>query len=219
MSRPAALLVLLALLTPGCGGGAPSNEQAADSKRPEAAQPPRPRAPEADIVRVRLETGAGPILLALDAKRAPVTSANFLAYVDQQRFDGTTFYRAARTPGARGGGLIQGGINRSYRRMLLPIAHEPTGKTGLRHQAGTISMARAKPGSAAGEFFITASAMPKMDSRGGEPGFAAFGRVTDGMDVVRTILAAPTVPNAGRGVMRGQMIAKPVRIVSARRAD
>lgn len=220
MSRPAPLLALLALLTAGCGDRAPANEQAAaDSRRPDAAQPPRPSAPEADVVRVRLETEAGPILLALDSKRAPITTANFLAYVDQRRFDGTTFYRAARTPGGKGGGLIQGGINRNYRRMLPPIAHEPTGTTGLRHVAGTISMARAKPGSAAGEYFITASAMPRMDAHGGEPGFAAFGRVTEGMDIVRKILAAPTVPNAGRGVMRGQMIAKPVRIVSARRAE
>jgi peptidyl-prolyl cis-trans isomerase A (cyclophilin A) len=217
MSRPAALLVLLALLTAGCGDRAPANEQAAHGARPGAAESASPSAPEADIVRVRLQTEAGPILLALDSKHAPVTTANFLAYVDQHRFDGTSFYRAARTPGGKGGGLVQGGINRNYRRMLPPIAHEPTSRTGLRHLAGTISMARAKPGSAAGEFFITASAMPRMDAHGGEPGFAAFGRVIEGMDIVRKILAAPTVPNAGRGVMRGQMIAAPVTIVSVRR--
>jgi peptidyl-prolyl cis-trans isomerase A (cyclophilin A) len=220
MSRPVALLALLTLLTSACGDGAPGNERAAvETTRSDAARPRPPNAPEADVVRVRLETEAGPILLALDARRAPVTTANFLAYVDQRRFDGTNFYRAARTPGGKGGGLIQGGINRNYRRMLPPIAHEPTGRTGLRHEAGTVSMARARPGSAAGEFFITVSAMPKMDSHGGEPGFAAFGRVTEGMDAVRSILAAPTIPNAGRGPMRGQMIAKPVGIVSARRAD
>jgi peptidyl-prolyl cis-trans isomerase A (cyclophilin A) len=219
MSRRVAFLVLAALLAAGCGGGAPGDEQAPAGGKPTGAVEPRsPPAPTADVVRVRLETEAGPILLALDAKRAPVTTANFLAYVDRKRFDGTSFYRAARTPGGKGGGLIQGGINRNYRRMLPPIAHEPTGMTGLRHVTGTISMARAKPGSAAGEFFITVSAMPRMDAHGGEPGFAAFGRVTEGMDVVRRILAAPTIANAGRGAMRGQMIAAPVKIVSARRA-
>jgi peptidyl-prolyl cis-trans isomerase A (cyclophilin A) len=70
-----------------------------------------------------------------------------------------------------------------------------------------------------GEFFITASAMPAMDAKGEEPGYAAFGRVEEGMDTVRKILAAPTVPNAGRGAMRGQMLEKPVAIVSAKRVE
>jgi peptidyl-prolyl cis-trans isomerase A (cyclophilin A) len=220
MIRPPALLASLSLLVASCGGDHPGGGQAAGSgARADAESTARaPGAPEADIVQVRLDTEAGPITLALDSKHAPVTTANFLAYVDQHRFDGTSFYRAARTPGAKGAGLIQGGINRNYRRMLPPIAHEPTGRTGLRHVAGTISMARARPGSAAGEFFIAASALPRMDAHGGEPGFAAFGRVTEGMDTVRRILAQPTIPNAGRGPMRGQMIAAPVKIVSARRA-
>ena len=104
------------------------------------------------------------------------------------------------------------------RRALPPIDHEPTGETGLRHVDGTVSMARAAPVGAMGDFFIiVGGAMPAMDSKGGEPGFAAFGRVEEGMDVVRRILAAPVVPGAGRGAMRGQMLEKPVRIVSARR--
>ena len=105
--------------------------------------------------------------------------------------------------------------------MLPGIAHEPTSRTGLRHLDGTVSMARLAPGTAAGDFFITVGPMPQMDSRGGggdkAAGFAAFGRVSGGMDVVRNILAAPTIPNAGRGALRGQMIAKPVKIVSASR--
>jgi peptidyl-prolyl cis-trans isomerase A (cyclophilin A) len=181
---------------------------------PAAAQ----RAPPPAIVRVALNTSAGTITLALDARRAPVTTANFLRYVDQRRFDGTSFYRAARTPGARGRGFIQGGIRRTARRALPQIAHEPTGRTGLRHADGTISMARMAPGTAMGDFFIiVGGAMPAMDARRGDPGFAAFGRVVGGMDVARRILAAPTVPNAGRGAMRGQMITAPVRILSARR--
>jgi peptidyl-prolyl cis-trans isomerase A (cyclophilin A) len=167
---------------------------------------------------VRLETEAGPILLALDHAHAPVTTANFIRYVDERRFDGTYFYRAARTKGAAGRGFVQGGIRHSARRALAPIEHEPSTKTGLKHVDGAVSMARAVPVGAMGDFFIiVGGAMPAMDSHDGEPGFAAFGRVEEGMDVARHILAAPTVPNAGRGPMRGQMIEKPVRILRARR--
>jgi peptidyl-prolyl cis-trans isomerase A (cyclophilin A) len=80
-------------------------------------------------------------------------------------------------------------------------------------------MARTEDGAGAmGEFFILTSKMPSMDAKGDKEGYAAFGRVVEGMDVVRGILAAPTVENAGRGAMRGQMLEKPVRIVTARRA-
>jgi peptidyl-prolyl cis-trans isomerase A (cyclophilin A) len=80
-------------------------------------------------------------------------------------------------------------------------------------------MARSEPGLATAEFFITANAMPGLDARRGDPGYAVFGRVTEGMDVVRRILAADTVPNVGGGAMRGQMIRAPVRIVRAARVD
>lgn len=222
MIRPFTFVALLALLTAGCGEKAPADSRSAANTASADVSATASRPPptvEADVVKVRLETEAGPIVLALDHKRAPVTTKNFLAYVDQQRFDGTSFYRAARTPGASNRGFIQGGIHRDYRRVLNPIAHEPTSETGLRHKAGTISMARGEPGSATGEFFITASDIPKMDARGAEPGFAAFGRVSEGMDVVRKILAAPTIPRAGRGPMKGQMIEKPVKIVSVRRME
>lgn len=217
--RPAAFVALMALLAAGCGEDAPPAPDAA--KRPAPAgkvAEARAAEPLPDIVRVRLETEAGPITVALDARRAPVTAANFVRYVEEGRFDGTSFYRAAVTSGTDDRGFIQGGIRRNYRRMLPPIAHEPTSETGLRHEAGTISMARSETGSGAmGDFFITASAIPAMDARPGEPGYAAFGRVVDGMEVVRRILAAPTAADAGRGAMRGQMLEKPVRIVSARR--
>ena len=171
-----------------------------------------------DVARVRLSTAQGDIVVELDGRRAPVTTANFLAYVDRQRFDGTTFYRASRTPGSQGRGFIQGGIRHAARRSLPPIAHESTAATGLRHVEGTISMARAAPTGAMGDFFITVGAMPSMDGRG-EEGFAAFGRVVEGMDVVRRILAMETVAGAGRGAMRGQMLAEPVAILQARRIE
>jgi peptidyl-prolyl cis-trans isomerase A (cyclophilin A) len=226
MIRPAALLALLPLLVAGCGRGAPAeapaktaNSSAAVETAGEAAKP----APLPDVVRVRLETEAGPIVVALDAKRARITTANFVRYVEEGRFDGTTFYRASLSKGAPKGelrGFIQGGIRRDYRRTLPPITHEPTSATGIRHEAGTISMARAEEGAGAmGNFFITTSPMRSMDAKEGKPGYAAFGRVEEGMDAVRRILAAPTVADAGRGAMRGQMLAQPVRIVQARRVD
>jgi peptidyl-prolyl cis-trans isomerase A (cyclophilin A) len=212
--RPLAFLFPLALLLAGCGDASTPVNQAS------ATEAARPAEPLPDLVRVRLDTEAGPIVLALDARHAPVTAANFVRYVDAHRFDGTFFYRAARTKGAKERGFVQGGIRHSARKALAPIAHEPTSKTGLKHVDGTVSMARAAPVGTMGDFFIiVGGAMPAMDAHGGEPGFAAFGRVEQGMDVVRAILAAPTVANAGRGPMRGQMLEKPVRIVAARRLE
>ena len=170
--------------------------------------------------RVAIQTGLGTIIVELADKQAPITSRNFLRYVENKKLDGTSFYRAARSKRDPNYGFIQGGIRRNYRLMLPPIAHEPTSETGLKHEAGTISMARSETGAGAmGDFFILTAAMPQMDAKDGEDGYAAFGRVVEGMDVVRRILAAPTVPNAGRGAMRGQMLEKPVPIVSAKRAE
>jgi len=216
MIRPLAFLAAFPLTLAGCGDTAPPDAPAANraATAREAAPPP----PQTDTPRVRLETDAGAIVVELDARRAPVTAANFLAYVDQNRFDGTVFYRAARTRGAPERGFIQGGIRRDAGLALPRIAHEPNSTTGLRHLEGAISMTRMEPGTAMGDFIITASAIPSMDARGSEPGFAVFGRVVEGMDVVRRILAAETAPNAGSGAMRGQMLAAPVTIRSARRA-
>lgn len=213
MIRLIVSLAIMILGVAGCGDSppAPAPTDEASTAKPQTA-------PLSDIVRVRLETEAGPILLALDHEKAPVTTANFVRYVDEKRFDGTFFYRAARTKGATGRGFVQGGIRHSARRSFPPIAHEPTAETGLKHVDGTVSMARAAPAGAMGDFFIiVGGAMPAMDSKSGAPGFAAFGRVAEGMDLVRKLLAAPTIPNAGRGPMRGQMIEKPVRILRARR--
>lgn len=199
----------------GCGDASTPNNASAANRVKAAPK----AAPLGDTVRVRLETELGPITLALDHARAPITTANFVRYVDEHRLDGITFYRASRTEGAPGRGFIQGGVRRAIRRVLPPIAHEPTSQTGLRHVAGAISMAQTEPGQATGEFFIVTDPMPQMDARRGNPGYAVFGRVTEGMDVVRRILAAETVPNAGRGAMRGQMIRAPVRIVRATRVE
>lgn len=176
-------------------------------------------------VRVALNTTMGVILLELERTKAPVTTANFLRYVDQKRFDGTVFYRAMKLAVDEAGqpqGLIQGGTQNDPKRILKPIAHEPTDKTGVKHVAGAISMARWDPGTATGDFSILLSAMPGLDANpggsGDTAGYAAFGRVIEGMDVVRRIHGAPISPTLGEGFMKGQMLAQPVRIVTARRA-
>ena len=174
-------------------------------------------APPPAAVRVLLETSAGTILVETDT-RAPITAANFLRYVDEGRFDGTDFYRGMELGG--GTGVVQGGTSNAPDRILPPIAHEPTSQTGLRHVDGALSMARFDPGTADGDFFIIVGNLPGFDARAAppDPGFAVFGRVIEGMDIVRAILAAPKSPTEGEGFMRGQMLDPRVRIISARRA-
>lgn len=178
-------------------------------------------APRPATVRVSLETSEGAIVLELEAERAPITTANFLRYVEGKRLDGIAIYRATKV--AENFGLIQGGVRGDPKRVLPSIAHEPTSVTGLSHVDGTISMARAAPGSANGDFFITIGDMPSLDADPSQPGdnlgFAAFGHVAEGMDVVRRILDSPTSPTAGEGAMKGQILAVPVRILAARRVE
>jgi peptidyl-prolyl cis-trans isomerase A (cyclophilin A) len=189
----------------------------APSSPPLAAAP----APRFATVRVAMQTTEGLILLELEKERAPITTANFLKYVDQKRWDGVTFYRATTIAKEPLLGLIQGGARNDPKRLLPPIAHEPTSKTGLSNSDGAISMARGKPGSANADFFIIIGDMSSLNAdpkaAGDNLGFAAFGRVVEGMDIVRRILAAPTSPTLGAGIMKGQMLAKPVKVVSARR--
>ncbi|HEV2567670.1 peptidylprolyl isomerase [Sphingomonas sp.] len=180
---------------------------------------PPPAAPAPETVKVTLTTTQGPVVLELEKSRAPLTTANFLRYVDQKRLDGAAFYRAAKAPNAADYGLIQFGTRNDPKRTLPPVAHEPTSKTGLSHKSGTISLARAAPGTGAGDFFIVVGDTSSLDAQpGGDSGFAAFGRVVEGMDLVKSLLAAPTDPNKGEGVMKGQYLAEPVVITTARRA-
>ena len=174
--------------------------------------------PAAAAERVRLQTSAGAIVIEVDTKRAPITAGNFLRYVEERRFDNTRFYRAARNRKAPRFGLVQGGINHIVSRARAPIAHEPTSRTGLRHVDGTVSMARNAPGTAMGDFFITIGAAPYLDARPGRTeGYAAFGKVVGGMDVVRAILAMKTYPGGRSANTMGQTIVAPVRILTARR--
>lgn len=216
MFRPTVILALLAAVA---GGPAVGQTQPVPVPTTEAAAPQPAPAPRPATVTVSLQTSEGPIVLELEKERAPVTTANFLRYVDQKRLDGTAFYRALNL--APGYGLIQGGLRNDPRKLYPPIAHEATTKTGLSHGDGTISMARNTPGSATADFFIVLGEMKSLDAdpaaSGDNAGFAAFGHVVEGMDVVKRILAAPVSPTLGEGAMRGQMIAAPVKILSARR--
>ncbi|WP_230771248.1 peptidylprolyl isomerase [Sphingomonas sp. Leaf4] len=169
-------------------------------------------------IRVRFDTSAGPIIVALDAKRTPATTKNFLAYVDDGRFDDTVFYRSARRKSDPKLGFVQGGIRTDARRILPPFPHERTDKTGVRHVDGAISMARRpEANSAGGNFVLLVGAMTSMDAKGDFDGYAAFGRVVGGMATVKKILAVPT--GGGLDAMKGQMILDPVRILRARRLD
>ncbi|HEY8602980.1 peptidylprolyl isomerase [Tsuneonella suprasediminis] len=173
---------------------------------------------------VAIETTVGTITAAIETERAPITAKNFLRYVDEHRFDGTVFYRAMRLDwGDQPNGLVQAGTQYDPKRVLKPIAHEPTNVTGVKHLRGTLSMARFAPGSATGDFSILLQDQPSMDAdpSADDPetraGFAAFGHVVAGMDVVESIHAAPTDPNKGEGWMKGQMLAKPVKIIRMKR--
>jgi peptidyl-prolyl cis-trans isomerase A (cyclophilin A) len=197
---------------------------AQDTAQPPAGDSvPQPGAgtPAPATVKVVLKTSLGEIELAIETERAPITAANFLRYVDQKRLDGSEFYRAMTVGDDGQYGLIQGGLRGNPKRVLRPIAHEPTTVTGLSHVNGAISMARADPGTATADFFVVIGDLVSLDAQpnGGDPGYAVFGHVIKGMDVVHFILGQPRSPTAGQGVMQGQMLAAPVKILTARRAE
>ena len=171
---------------------------------------------------MELQTGLGLIVLSLRPDRAPITTANFLRYMDSGRYEGASFYKVARAKTQPTLGLIEGGLQNDPAKLLAAIAHESTTLTGLRHEDGAISMAREAPGTATADFFICSGPSAYLDANptapGDTAGYAAFGRVLAGMDVVRAILASPTMETARNPIMRGQMLDPPAPIISARRA-
>jgi len=167
--------------------------------------------------RVAIRTNHGTITVELEDQRAPITSANFLHYVDTQLYDGGLFYRASRTPGAPREGTIVGGPSRKVH-PYPPIAHESTTKTGLRHRTGTISVGRYAPGTATADFFICMGDQSFLDAhpgaKGDNLGFAAFGQVVEGLGVVRAILAAPTPGKSAFPDMKGQWLEPTIPIIT-----
>jgi peptidyl-prolyl cis-trans isomerase A (cyclophilin A) len=206
-------------LIPAMQGTAWSQAPAADPAP--AATPVPVAAPAPALVNVLMHTSVGDIRIALEKDRAPITAKNFLSYVDLKRFDGITIYRAVKLDEEGKYGMVQGGLQGNPRLVQKPIAHEAPATTGLSHLDGAISMAQAKPGTATADFFFVLGDLKDLDGKGTpeSPGYAVFGRVTEGMDVLHAILALPRSETAGEGVMKGQMLANPVKILTVRRAE
>lgn len=180
-----------------------------------------PPAPAPALPRVDIETSAGPIVVEVDTVHAPITAKNFLSYVDQHKLDGETFYRTVKVQDHFG--FVQFGVSGDPKRVLPPIEHEPTTETGLHHTDGTLSIARREPGTAQGEFTImVGDQRPSFDADPSKPGdnlgYAAFGHVVSGMDVVNAILDGAVDPAATvRGSFKGEVPAQPIKIISAKR--
>ena len=169
-----------------------------------------------NMVGVSMETELGEIVIAVDAEHAPVTAENFLRYVDEGFYDGGEFQRTVRLDNQPDNEVkievIQGRVNREKGRGYGAILLERTSVTGLLHVDGAISMARGGPDTASSQFFICIGDQPELDFGGKRnadgQGFAAFGRVIKGMDVVREIQMSP----ANR-----QDLEPPIRIIKAER--
>jgi peptidyl-prolyl cis-trans isomerase A (cyclophilin A) len=199
-----AFLITLSLAAAGCLA---SGAEARSHARP------------APLPKVAIVTSEGTITAVLEAKRAPITTANFLHYVDTHRFDGTYFYRAARSKSVKGNGLIQGGLDHNIAKSFLPIKHEPTSKTGIKHTDGTLSMARNEVGSAMADFFITIGPAPDLDARSNYAGYAAFGHMLSGKAVAQRILAKPTFPGGYDEMTLNQIIRDKVKIITIKRIN
>jgi peptidyl-prolyl cis-trans isomerase A (cyclophilin A) len=165
---------------------------------------------------VLIKTSLGEIIAEIYTGQAPVTATNFLDLVDLNLYDGAAFYRVTRVDNQPNQevkiDVIQGGLRDGEPVELTPIAHETTQVTGLHHLNGTLSMARSKPGTATSEFFICIGDQPELDFGGRRNpdgvGFAAFGQVISGMDVVKAIQKQQD---------QKQYLIEPVKIISIRR--
>jgi peptidyl-prolyl cis-trans isomerase A (cyclophilin A) len=175
--------------------------------------------------RVRVETELGDLVLELDPKRAPGTTANFLRYVDAGHYDGGTFHRTVKMDNQPESPVkievIQAGVNESRAKEGFPaIPLERTSVTGLAHKDGAVSMARGAPDSATSGWFICINDQPSLDFGGARnpdgQGFAAFGSVVSGMDVVRKIQQAPSSSNRATNT-EAQRLTPPIKIVKVSR--
>ena len=177
-----------------------------------------------EIVHVEMVTSEGSFTLELYPTKAPITVKNFLKYVDGGHYEGATFYRTVTYANDNGNPkieVIQGGIGDAADSLFPPIKHESTKETGILHTDGVISMSRFTVGSASSEFFICIGDQPGLDygeSRNPDKqGFAAFGRVVQGMDVVQAINKLPAKSVSDDPYTKGQMIAEPAVISKALR--
>lgn len=171
------------------------------------------------LPRVLIETSVGTMTVEADVVHAPITAGDFLKYVAQKRLDGVVFYRVVKVQDQFG--FVQFGPQGDPERVLPPIKHEPTTQTGLSHTDGVLSVARLEPGTARGEFTIMVGDQRRgLDAGNGAPadnlGYAAFGRVVEGREVLVRILDTPVDPEKNsRGAFKGEMPGDPVRIIRA----
>lgn len=172
---------------------------------------------------VVFQTEKGSIEIEVDAQHAPLTAANFLKYVDGAFYDGGVVNRAVRPDNTVRHDVpiqvIQFQIDaRRRREQFPPVPLERTSATGLKHLDGAVSMARNGPDTATASFSIVIGDQPEMDFGGKRnpdgQGFAVFGRVTSGMDVVKAIQSAPTGQS---GPYRTETLDPPIKIVKAYR--
>jgi peptidyl-prolyl cis-trans isomerase A (cyclophilin A) len=180
---------------------------------------------QAAPVRVLVQTELGEIVVEVDQARAPVTAANFLRYVDAGHYNGGTWHRTVKMDNQPDSPVkievVQAGVNPAFAKSGFPtIALERTSVTGLLHKDGVISMARGAPDSATSGWFICINDQPSLDFGGARnpdgQGFAAFGRVVSGMDVVRTIQQAPSSSDRTTNT-EAQRLRPPVKIIKATR--
>jgi peptidyl-prolyl cis-trans isomerase A (cyclophilin A) len=170
-----------------------------------------------------LMTDLGPIEIDLYVKQAPKSVANFISYIEAGAFDSGRFYRVVRLDNDNGAPkieVIQGGANTTFT-DFAPISLETTQQTGIQHLDGVLSMARGEPNTATSEFFICIGPQPSLDFGGMRnpdgQGFAAFGRVTKGMDIVKKIHLIREALTVEDSYVKGQMLANPVLIRSIKR--
>ncbi len=180
----------------------------------------------AEIVDVVMSTTEGDVRIELYASKAPVTVNNFLQYVDAGHYEGGSFYRTVTYENDNGNPkieVIQGGLGNGVEAPFEPIDHEDTEQTGILHTDGVISMARGGVGTASSEFFICLGDQPGLDKgevrNADEQGFAAFGKVVEGMDVVQRIHLSPADAPSYSEYTKGQIIEQPVVILSVKRAE
>lgn len=177
-------------------------------------------------VRVLIQTELGDIEIELDAKHSPGTTDNFLKYVDGGYYDGGRFHRTVKlNPDNQPNNtikieVIQAGVNQDKngpdksKDGFAPIKLERTSATGIKHKDGVISMARTEADTATSDFFICIGDQPELDFGGKRnadgQGFAAFGKVVKGMDVVKKIHQSP---------LEAQRLTPPIKIIKAKRLD
>jgi peptidyl-prolyl cis-trans isomerase A (cyclophilin A) len=182
---------------------------------------------QAKPVRVRVQTELGDIVVEVDQARAPITAANFLKYVDAGHYNGGTWHRTVKMDNQPESTIkievIQAGVNpEKAKQGFPPIALERTNVTGILHKDGVVSMARGTPDSATSGWFICINDQPSLDFGGQRnpdgQGFAAFGRVVSGMEVVRKIQMAPSSTNRTTNT-EAQRLMPPIKIIKVARVS